>query len=71
MVLNLLPGAGGNEPDTRDVLLAPYRARPLWALLHDAAAHPLLALTGCAAWACRFHEWTSAKSYEARAEKKR
>lgn len=43
--------------------MAPYRCRWAFAFLHDAVAHPLLALTGCAGWAVRFHEWTSRRSY--------
>ena len=30
-----------------------------WALLHDLVAHQLMALTGWAGWALRFHDWTS------------
>lgn len=51
-----------NHP-MRDTYMASYRIRAVWAFLHDAVAHPLLALTGCANWAVRFHEWTSRKSY--------
>lgn len=31
----------------------------LWALLHDAVAHPLMALTGYCALSLRFHNFTS------------
>lgn len=33
--------------------------RLLWALVHDAIAHPLMALSGYARWALAFHDWTS------------
>ena len=48
----------------RETLVQSYRIRPVWAFLHDAVAHPLLALTGCAHWAVRFHDWTSRLSYD-------
>lgn len=31
----------------------------VWAVIHDAIAHPLLALTAYSAPARRFHNWTS------------
>lgn len=35
----------------------------IWALIHDAVAHPLLALSGWSDWARRFHAWTSEKAW--------
>ena len=37
--------------------------RLLWAVLHDAVAHPLMALTGYCALAVRFHDYTSRKAW--------
>lgn len=37
--------------------------RLLWALVHDAVAHPLMALAGWPKWALRFHDWTSHKAW--------
>lgn len=34
-----------------------------WAVVHDVLAHPLLALTGYAKFAVRFHDWTSSKAW--------
>ena len=34
-----------------------------WAVLHDAVAHPLMALTGYCALAVRFHDYTSRKAW--------
>lgn len=55
--------ATSNPVDTREILIKSYRIQPFWAFMHDAVAHPLLALTGCATWTVRFHEWTSVKAY--------
>lgn len=33
-----------------------------WAFVHDAIAHPLMALTAWSACAVRFHDWTSARA---------
>jgi hypothetical protein len=35
----------------------------IWALIHDAVAHPLLALSGWSGWARRFHAWSSEKAW--------
>lgn len=37
--------------------------RLFWALAHDGIAHPLMALSGYAAWALRFHNFTSRKAW--------
>lgn len=37
--------------------------RKAWALLHDAVAHPLMALTLYSGWARRFHDFTSRKAW--------
>lgn len=34
-----------------------------WAFVHDCIAHPLMALTGYAAWALRFHNYTSHRAW--------
>ena len=34
-----------------------------WALLHDAVAHPLMALTLYSHWALRFHDYTSTHAW--------
>lgn len=34
-----------------------------WALVHDAIAHPLMALTGYCGLAMRFHDYTSHKAW--------
>lgn len=34
-----------------------------WAFIHDAIAHPLMALSGYAAWALRFHNYTSHRAW--------
>lgn len=34
-----------------------------WAFLHDAIAHPLMALTNWSAWSMRFHDWTSHRAW--------
>lgn len=34
-----------------------------WALVHDAIAHPLMALSGYRSWAVRFHDWTSYRAW--------
>jgi hypothetical protein len=33
--------------------------RRLWAFIHDAICHPLVAITRYAGWAVRFHDYTS------------
>jgi hypothetical protein len=33
--------------------------RTMWAFLHDAVSHPLMAFTNWSAWSLRFHDWTS------------
>lgn len=35
----------------------------LWAFIHDAIAHPLMALTGYSRWALRFHDYTSHRAW--------
>lgn len=35
----------------------------LWAVIHDAVAHPLMALTFYSNWALRFHDWTSHRAW--------
>lgn len=37
--------------------------RLLWAVVHDALAHPLMALTGYCAASLRFHDWTSHRAW--------
>jgi hypothetical protein len=37
--------------------------RKLYAFLHDALAHPLMALTGWCGLSIRFHDWTSAHAW--------
>jgi hypothetical protein len=37
--------------------------RKLWAWLHDAIAHPLMALFGWCDWSIRLHDWTSHKAW--------
>jgi len=39
------------------------KEQPGWAFLHDAVAHPLMALTGYSAWSVRFHDYTSKKAW--------
>lgn len=39
------------------------KERLLWAVLHDAVAHPVLALSGYSQWAMRFHDFTSRKAW--------
>lgn len=34
-----------------------------WALLHDAIAHPLMAVTLWRRWTLRFHDWTSHQAW--------
>jgi len=34
-----------------------------WAFIHNLVAHPLLALTGGARWADRFHDYTAGKAW--------
>lgn len=33
--------------------------RCFWAFIHDAFAHPLMALSNWSNWSLRFHDWTS------------
>jgi hypothetical protein len=35
----------------------------MWAFIHNAVAHPLLAITRSAGWAVVFHDWTAAKAW--------
>ena len=35
----------------------------VWAIVHDAIAHPLMALTLYAGFAKRFHDYTSARAW--------
>jgi hypothetical protein len=35
----------------------------VWALVHDAIAHPLMAVFYYARWTRRFHAWTSDKAW--------
>lgn len=35
-----------------------------WAIVHDAVAHPLMALSGYAHWAIRFHNWTGRRAWK-------
>lgn len=37
--------------------------RLFWAVLHDAVAHPVMALSGYAGWAMKFHDYTSHKAW--------
>ena len=37
--------------------------RPLWAFVHDAIAHPLVAVTRYADWSVRFHDYTSRRAW--------
>jgi hypothetical protein len=37
--------------------------RLLWALLHDAVAHPLMGLTNYSKWSLRFHDFTSRRAW--------
>lgn len=37
-----------------------------WAILHDALAHPFMALTGFSRLGVRFHDWTSHKAWPRR-----
>jgi hypothetical protein len=39
------------------------KERLLWAVLHDALAHPVMALSGYSKWAKRFHDYTSHKAW--------
>ncbi len=34
----------------------------LWWAVHNLVAHPLMTLSGYAAWSDQFHEWTGAKA---------
>jgi len=34
-----------------------------WAFIHDALAHPLMALTGYSGWALAFHNYTSRRAW--------
>lgn len=34
-----------------------------WAWVHDAVAHPLMAVTGYSVWSLRFHNFTSHKAW--------
>lgn len=34
-----------------------------WAVVHDAIAHPLMALTNYSGWAVAFHDWTSHRAW--------
>jgi len=34
-----------------------------WEFLHNAVAHPLLALSFNATWAVRFHDWTAERAW--------
>lgn len=37
--------------------------RLFWAIVHDAIAHPVMALTGYSNWAMKFHNYTSHKAW--------
>lgn len=37
--------------------------KAFWAFVHDALAHPLMALTGWSAWSRRFHDYTSHRAW--------
>lgn len=37
-----------------------------WAVLHDAVAHPVMALSGYSQWAIRFHQWTGKRAWKPR-----
>lgn len=46
-----------------NVACANETQRLLWALIHDALAHPLMALSGYSKWALRLHDYTSHKAW--------
>ena len=46
-----------------ELYIEPYRINFWWAFIHDFVAHPLLAVSGCALWAVKFHDLTSDRSY--------
>lgn len=35
-----------------------------WAIVHDAIAHPLMALSLYSHWAIRFHQWTGRRAWK-------
>ena len=39
------------------------KERLFWAVLHDAVAHPAMALSGYSNWSMRFHNYTSHKAW--------
>ena len=36
---------------------------PIWAFLHDAISHPLMALSGYSKWSLKFHDYTSKRAW--------
>lgn len=45
------------------IACANERQRLLWAIAHDALAHPLMVLTAYCGLSLRFHDWTSHKAW--------
>lgn len=37
--------------------------KKFWTIIHNAVAHPLMAITGDSAWSLRFHSWTADKAW--------
>jgi hypothetical protein len=54
------------DPNSACVTLVEDRK---WAMVHDAIAHPLMALSGYSRWALRFHDWTSRKAWKRQTNK--
>ncbi len=48
--------------DPLNLCIQPYENR-LWAFIHDAIAHPLVAITRYANFAVRFHDYSSRKAW--------
>ena len=47
-----------------------FEENTFWATIHDAIAHPLMALTMYSGWSVRFHDFTSRKAWDRKAPKR-
>lgn len=52
------------DKDNKPGPMRGWRESIWWAVLHDAVAHPVMALSGYAMWAIRFHQWTGRRAWK-------
>jgi len=41
-----------------------FKQNPFWAVIHDAIAHPLMAITGYCKFSIAFHDFTSQRAWK-------